>query len=105
VPFRWLLAARTIATLGNSAAPIALAFAVLDLTGSAVDLAVGEILVGPLAHVFGTTPVLLGCAVVIVVASLAAASVRSVRHLTVGPPSASTTEAPVADDPARVAGL
>jgi hypothetical protein len=42
---------------------------------------------------------------VIVVASLAAASVRSVRHLTVGPPSASTTEAPVADDPARVAGL
>ena len=40
VPFRWLLIARTIATLGNAAAPIALAFAVLDLTGSAVDLGI-----------------------------------------------------------------
>jgi MFS family permease len=76
-----------------------------DAVGSFIAIPVGEILVGPLAHVFGTTPVLLGCAGVIVVASLAAASVRSVRHLTVGPPSASTTEAPVADDPARVAGL
>lgn len=38
VPFRWMLAARTILLLGNSAAPIALAFAVLDLTGSAIDL-------------------------------------------------------------------
>ncbi|SMH46619.1 Predicted arabinose efflux permease, MFS family [Rathayibacter oskolensis] len=37
-PFRWLLAARSTSILGNALAPIALAFAVLDLTGSAVDL-------------------------------------------------------------------
>lgn len=37
-PFRWLLAARTTSILGNAVAPIALAFAVLDLTGSAADL-------------------------------------------------------------------
>ncbi|ROP49734.1 methyltransferase family protein [Rathayibacter sp. PhB185] len=37
-PFRRLLAARTTAVLGNAVAPIALAFAVLDLTGSATDL-------------------------------------------------------------------
>ncbi|MDI6102854.1 MFS transporter [Actinoplanes sp. NEAU-A12] len=37
-PFRFLLAGRTINALGNSIAPIALAFAVLDLTGSAGDL-------------------------------------------------------------------
>ena len=36
--FRWLLAARTTSVLGNAVAPIALAFAVLDLTGSAADL-------------------------------------------------------------------
>ncbi|KUL42022.1 MFS transporter [Actinoplanes awajinensis] len=36
--FRFLLAGRTIDTLGNAIAPIALAFAVLDLTGSARDL-------------------------------------------------------------------
>ncbi|MDY0945864.1 MFS transporter [Frigoribacterium sp. CFBP9039] len=36
--FRWLLAARTTGILGNAVAPIALAFAVLDLTGSAADL-------------------------------------------------------------------
>ena len=36
--FRLLLAGRTVSTLGNSFAPIALAFAVLDLTGSATDL-------------------------------------------------------------------
>jgi hypothetical protein len=79
-----------------------------DAVGSFIAIPVGEILVGPLAHVFGTTPVLLGCAAVIVIASLTAASVRSVRHLTVGPPSIDTTantEAPVADGPARVAGL
>ncbi len=40
VPFRWLLAARTMAALGNAIAPIALAFAVLDLTGSAADVGV-----------------------------------------------------------------
>ncbi|GAA2652465.1 MFS transporter [Paractinoplanes durhamensis] len=37
-PFRFLLAGRTINALGNAFAPIALAFAVLDLTGSATDL-------------------------------------------------------------------
>ncbi len=36
--FRLLLAGRTINALGNAFAPIALAFAVLDLTGSARDL-------------------------------------------------------------------
>lgn len=38
VPFRWLVAARTTSILGNAVAPLALAFAVLDLTGSAADL-------------------------------------------------------------------
>ncbi|GIM97272.1 MFS transporter [Paractinoplanes toevensis] len=37
-PFQLLLAGRTINALGNAFAPIALAFAVLDLTGSATDL-------------------------------------------------------------------
>ncbi|GGQ46673.1 MFS transporter [Couchioplanes azureus] len=36
--FRRLLAGRTITALGNAIAPVALAFAVLDLTGSAGDL-------------------------------------------------------------------
>ena len=38
VPFRWLLAGRTVDLVGNAIAPIALAFAVLDLHGSATDL-------------------------------------------------------------------
>ncbi|HEV7709142.1 MAG TPA: MFS transporter [Asanoa sp.] len=37
-PFRYLVAGRTTTMLGNAVAPIALAFAVLDLTGSARDL-------------------------------------------------------------------
>ncbi|WP_433299770.1 MFS transporter [Actinoplanes sp. CA-030573] len=37
-PFRVLLAGRTINALGNAFAPIALAFAVLDISGSATDL-------------------------------------------------------------------
>ncbi|MET0419797.1 MAG: MFS transporter, partial [Actinoplanes sp.] len=37
-PFRLLMGGRTVNALGNSFAPIALAFAVLDLTGSAADL-------------------------------------------------------------------
>ncbi|CAN5176420.1 MFS transporter [soil metagenome] len=40
VPFRWLIAARTTSILGNAVAPLALAFAVLDLTGSATDLGI-----------------------------------------------------------------
>jgi predicted MFS family arabinose efflux permease len=38
--FRWLAAARTTGFLGNAIAPIALSFAVLDLTGSVTDLGV-----------------------------------------------------------------
>ncbi|NUT22321.1 MAG: MFS transporter [Hamadaea sp.] len=37
-PFRYLLLGRTTSMLGNSVAPMALAFAVLDLTGSVRDL-------------------------------------------------------------------
>ena len=37
-PFRFLLAGRVVSMTGNAVAPIALAFAVLDLTGSALDL-------------------------------------------------------------------
>ncbi|MBM2616740.1 MFS transporter [Actinoplanes sp. LDG1-06] len=37
-PYRYLIAGRTINALGNSFAPIALAFAVIDLGGSATDL-------------------------------------------------------------------
>jgi len=37
-PFRFLLLGRTTSMLGNSVAPMALAFAVLDLTGSVRDL-------------------------------------------------------------------
>jgi MFS family permease len=36
--FRWLTTGRTFGEFGNSVAPVALAFAVLDLTGSAIDL-------------------------------------------------------------------
>jgi MFS family permease len=36
--FRFLMAGRTVNAVGNAFAPIALAFAVLDLTGSATDL-------------------------------------------------------------------
>jgi len=38
--YRWLLAARTTSLLGNAIAPVALAFAVLDLTGSVTDLGI-----------------------------------------------------------------
>ncbi len=37
-PYRYWLAGRSVNALGNAFAPIALAFAVLDLTGSATDL-------------------------------------------------------------------
>ena len=43
----------------------------------------GEALVGPLAHTVGTAPTLLGCAVLIVVATVAAAVTPSVRRVTV----------------------
>lgn len=38
--FRWLTVGRTISLVGNGMAPVALAFAVLDLTGSVADLGV-----------------------------------------------------------------
>lgn len=38
--FRWLAAGRTMTYFANSMAPIALSFAVLDLTGSMIDLGV-----------------------------------------------------------------
>jgi MFS family permease len=37
-PFRWLLLGTTVNSLGNMVAPVAIAFAVLDLGGSATDL-------------------------------------------------------------------
>jgi MFS family permease len=37
-PFRWLLLGTTVNSLGNMIAPVAIAFAVLDLGGSATDL-------------------------------------------------------------------
>lgn len=40
VPFRHLFFARTLTVLGNSVAPVALAFAVLDMGGSAADLGI-----------------------------------------------------------------
>jgi MFS family permease len=55
-PFRFLLAGRTINSLGNAIAPVALAFAVLDLTGSPSDLGlvVGvRVLVNVLFLLFG----------------------------------------------------
>jgi hypothetical protein len=74
-----------------------------DAVGSFIAIPLGEILVGPLAHTHGTTPVLLGCAGVIVAASLVALSVRSVRRLTVGPsvsgPANAPASAPAAPDP------
>jgi MFS family permease len=55
-PFRFLLAGRAVNTLGNSFAPVALAFAVLDLTGSATDLGLvvgARMLVNVLFLLFG----------------------------------------------------
>ncbi|MGD8194310.1 MFS transporter [Herbiconiux sp. P18] len=53
-----------------------------DMVGSFVAIPLGEVLVGPLAERFGTEATLIGCATLIVVASLAALSVASVRRLT-----------------------
>ncbi|GAA3344102.1 MFS transporter [Amorphoplanes nipponensis] len=55
-PFRFLLAGRTINTFGNAVAPVALAFAVLDLTGSPRDLGLvvgARMLVNVLFLLFG----------------------------------------------------
>jgi MFS family permease len=53
-----------------------------DMVGSFVAVPLGEALVGPLAHTVGTPTTLIGCAVVIVVATVVAASTRSVRRVT-----------------------
>ncbi|NIJ04984.1 MFS transporter [Frigoribacterium faeni] len=58
-----------------------------DMVGSFVAVPLGEVLVGPAAHVFGTAPTLVACATVIVVATAAAVSTRSVRQLTVEVPA------------------
>src|ERR671916_3287562 len=39
-PYRWLVVGASINTLGNGIAPVALAFAVLDLGGGATDLGI-----------------------------------------------------------------
>ncbi|WP_305788598.1 MFS transporter [Symbioplanes lichenis] len=57
-PYRFLLAGRTVNALGNAVAPVALAFAVLDLTGSASDLGLvvgARVLVNVLFLLFGGT--------------------------------------------------
>ncbi len=55
-----------------------------DAAGSFIAIPLGEVLVGPLAGSFGTTPVIIGCAIIILAASLAAAA-PSVRTLTSNP--------------------
>lgn len=52
-----------------------------DMVGSFVAVPLGEALVGPLAHAVGTPTTLIGCAVVIVVATVVAASTQSVRRV------------------------
>jgi hypothetical protein len=76
-----------------------------DAVGSFIAIPVGEILVGPLAHAFGTTPVLLGCAAVIVVASLVALSAGSIRRLTVGVPADQPADASGRSGPGPRSGL
>jgi MFS family permease len=55
-----------------------------DAAGSFIAIPLGEVLVGPLASSFGTTPVIIGCAIIILAASLAAAA-PSIRTLTSNP--------------------
>lgn len=60
-----------------------------DAAGSFIAIPLGEVLVGPLAGTFGTTPIILGCATIILAASLAAAT-PSVRTLTSEPKNLSS---------------
>jgi hypothetical protein len=48
------------------------------MVGSFLAVPLGEAVVGPAAHVVGTTPVLWTCAALIVLATLVAVSMRSV---------------------------
>nr|WP_179549313.1 MFS transporter [Herbiconiux flava] len=52
-----------------------------DMVGSFLAIPLGEVLVGPLAHSFGTAPTLLGCAALVVAATAAALTVPAVRRL------------------------
>jgi hypothetical protein len=75
--FRCLFLARSVSLLGSGVAPVALAFAVLELPGaSATDLA--------LADTVGTRAVLLAGAVLTAGAGLAALADRAVRGLPAG---------------------
>ena len=56
-----------------------------DMVGSFVAIPLGEVLVGPAAHLLGTGPVLLACAAVIVAATVVAVSTPGVRRLTSDP--------------------
>jgi MFS family permease len=53
-----------------------------DAVGSFVAIPLGEILVGPIAHHYGVTATLTGCAVVVAGSALLALCSRSVRSLT-----------------------
>lgn len=56
-----------------------------DALGSFIAIPVGEAAVGPIAHSVGLTPTLLGCAAIVLVASLAALADPGVRRLRRGP--------------------
>lgn len=65
-----------------------------DALGSFLAIPLGEAAVGPLAQVHGLPPVLLACATLIALATVAALTTRSVRHLQRAAP-----KQPVRDDP------
>ncbi|WP_051038646.1 MFS transporter, partial [Microbacterium sp. B19] len=58
-----------------------------DMVGSFVAVPLGEAVVGPAAHLVGTTPVLWTCAALIVAATLVAASTRSVWRVVASAPN------------------
>lgn len=58
-----------------------------DMVGSFVAVPLGEAVVGPAAHLVGTTPVLWTCAALIVAATLVAASMRSVWRVVATTPA------------------
>lgn len=66
-----------------------------DALGSFIAIPLGEMAVGPVARVAGTVPTLLGCAAIIVVATLLALLSRDVRDLeTVPEPEPAATPTP-----------
>lgn len=72
-----------------------------DMVGSFAAIPLGEALVGPLAHLVGTTPTLVGCAALIILATLVAASTRSVWQVTA---SSTPTQPPLPDEAAVAPG-